>query len=1131
MSRVSTKSFFWPLVLAVLMAALVLSWLVWRAPGIVRIQPGSDAQYAWQWGIMLGGSLLLFLMGIYRAAIRGAGRQAYEEQRQYLKGDDQAITTETVLPARTPSVLDGVAAHLRQRHGGFWRRKVRILLVIGEAEQAEAIAPGLTTRHWLEGSRTLLLWGGNLQDESDEPLLAWLRTLRRRCPLDGIVWASTETQHAQPNKMDNVLRQIQRQGQQLHWQAPLYVWQVCDSFWPQKNRPTAPVGCLLPVACSTDQLSVNLHALIAPLRRQGMIQVLATPDHDFLLRLSQRLEQDGITHWHRVLTPLLRDFAASLTLRGLMFSLPVNSEDAEVQHGWLPDPAWQGVLGDNMARSRRVGFPWEQSVCYAVLGLALLWGTGTVLSFFFNHSQISAAQDQLAALKEHADVSKQLTALRELEHELGRLQHRSVHGAPWYQRFGLNQSDMLLAALWPHYGTVNNHLIRDSSAARLRRQLSALVALPPGSPQRAKRARIGYDQLKAYLMMAHPEKTDAAFLTRVLSENEPVRGGIFPGLWQSVAPGLWRFFAANLAAHPEWRIAPDMELVARVRQLLLGQIGQQNGEAALYQKILQSAANNYADLGLMQMVGGTDAQGLFNTTEVVAGMFTRQAWEGQLQKAIDEAVALRRDEIDWVLSDYKHNVAAEVSPEALKARLIERYFTDFSSAWLNFLNSLRWSKADGVSDVTDQLTLMADVRRSPLIALMNTLAYQGQTGQQKEAFADSLVKSAQNLLYKDRQPAIDQRSAGSAGPLDGTFGPLLVLLGKGGTMGAMAADSSLNLQTFLTRVTRVRLKLQQIANANDPQEMAQGLAQTVFQGKSIDLTDTQEYGSLIAASLGEEWGGFGRAMFVQPLTQAWQTVLQPSAASLNTQWRKTVVQSWNKAFAGHYPFAAARTEASLPMLGQFIRADSGRIEQFLTRQLGGVLLKEGNRWVPDKVNSQGLRFNPVFLQALNQLSQLADIVYTDGSMGMRFELMPKPVRNVVETTLNLDGKKLRYFNQMESWQRFHWPGATDKPGVMLSWTSVNAGARLFADAQGNWGLIRLLEKAKITALDDGDTLYRIVLTAPDGLPLTWNMRVGPGRGPLAFLKLRDFTLPTRIFDSAAGSNALSPDDRIVMEAE
>lgn len=37
----------------------------------------------------------------------------------------------------------------------------------------------------------------------------------------------------------------------------------------------------------------------------------------------------------------------------------------------------------------------------------------------------------------------------------------------------------------------------------------------------------------------------------------------------------------------------------------------------------------------------------------------------------------------------------------------------------------------------------------------------------------------------------------------------------------MSADNSLSLQTYLTRITRVRLRLQQVASASDPQEMMQ----------------------------------------------------------------------------------------------------------------------------------------------------------------------------------------------------------------------------------------------------------------------------------------------------------------------
>ncbi|WP_248000626.1 hypothetical protein, partial [Photorhabdus hindustanensis] len=83
-----------------------------------------------------------------------------------------------------------------------------------------------------------------------------------------------------------------------------------------------------------------------------------------------------------------------------------------------------------------------------------------------------------------------------------------------------------------------------------------------------------------------------------------------------------------------------------------------------------------------------------------------------------------------------------------------------------------------------------------------------------------------------------------------TFGPLLALMGENRGTEGMKADSTLNLQTFLTRVTEVRLKLQQMNNSDDPPAMANALAKTVFEGKSTDLTDTQGYGRLIAASLG-----------------------------------------------------------------------------------------------------------------------------------------------------------------------------------------------------------------------------------------------------------------------------------------
>ena len=1007
-----------------------------------------------------------------------------------------------------------VDQYLRDQYGFFWRRKVRLFLVVGEPAQIAAIAPGLTKENWLEGQSTVLLWAGSVQGEPQDSLLLQWRGLCRRRALNGVVWALSKDQCTDAAAMSAGAHRLQTLARALRWQLPLHLWQVGDSAWSQDDRDSQPVGCLLPSRVTPLALENSLDSLLDPLRRAGLAQMHDAVTHDFLLRLSRDLQAEGIARWRQVLTPLLGEFSRSVPLRGLWFSLPVPTVDSTLEHFWPVNTAWQGVLNDKAASGRRLGWGAHRITYALALGLAVLWGAGLLLSFVSNRAQIAQIHTSLAALQHSSQGDEQLQALNELVRELARLDDRVQGGAPWYQRFGLNHNQALLETLWPRFVEANNRLIRDPAAATLRQQLNALVSLAPDSPERVERARDAYAQLKAYLMMARPEKADASLLVTTLSEVEPTRTGVSPGLWQSLAPNLWRFYGEHLTANPGWRIQADPRLVAQVRQVLLGQLGQRNAEASLYQQLLDEAANHYPELGLHQLVGDTDALALFSTDASVPGVFTRQAWEGQVRQAIDEIAEARREEIDWVLSDKPADIDTRLSPDQLRERLTERYFQDYASAWLDLLNSLRWQEAGSLAEVIDQLTLMSDVRQSPLIALMNTVAYHGQAGTRTQALADSLMKSAQKLIGQNKAPLIDQLAHLPSSPLDATFGPLLALLGKG-PEGKSGADG-LSLQAFLTRVTRVRLKLQQVSTAADPLEMTQALAQTVFQGKSIDLTDTQSYGSLMAASLGSEWGGAAQTLFVQPLEHAWQRVLQPSAAGINSQWQRSIVSHWNDAFASRYPFTSTASDASLPMLGQMIRADSGRIEQFLQRQLSGVLRKEGSRWVADPRHSQGLRFNPQFLTSINQLSDLADVLYTDGGMGLSFELQGKPVRDVVQTTFILNGDKHQYFNQKESWQRFNWPGRSDYPGVSLSWTSLLAGERLFGDYPGTWGLIRLLEKAQVTPLDDGDSRYRMVLKAPDGLNLIWHLRTELDAGPLALLKLRGFKLPQQIF---LGENA------------
>ena len=1041
-----------------------------------------------------------------RAGKSGVGL-SFHKNKQTTQANGSPLTLHVDVIAATFNA-NSVTEHLHLRYGRRWKRKVRFLLVQGNDDDIEKVVPGLKRDLWQESDGIVLIHGGDAHSTPDEAFLQTVCQVRPRRPLDGIVQVVNTRMLPTEAQRDACVRNRQKADTLLGWQVPVWLWVTDKAEGEQHERELTSTGTLFGPGVTPNEAVASLDALVPRLRQAGMAQVLSDNRHDWMLQLSSRLQGELKARLTLLLTGLMQG-PAPYRLRGIMLS-PELAGAATAPHVRLSSPTWQALEEDSqVVTAKKLNVDWLKGLRLLLLALIVLWGAGTLLSLTVNRAQIYQAQNPARLA---ADTTLPLTErLRNqlvLQQAIARLQNREATGAPWYTRFGLNQDHDTLAALWPLYARNNALLMRDATADHLKQQLNAFVQLPPASDARAQGTQRAYDVLKSYLMMTRPEKADAGWLAKNVLAVWPMRQGVADGTWQALAPKLLGFYAQNLPAHPEWKIKPDAELISTVRQILLKQIGQRNAESGLYQDMLKRIASNWPDLTLADLTGDTDASTVFSTEEVVPGMFTRQAWEEQVQDAIDEVVKTRRDEIDWVLTDKTHQPGSDIAPEALKARLTERYFTDFGNAWLNMVNSIQWQEAGSLSEAIAQLNLIGDVRQSPLVALMNTLAWQGKTGQQGEALADSIVDSAKKLIGKKKNAKqFIEQAQGPKGPLEGVFGPLMGLMeGKEGT----GSNGNLSFQSWLARVTQVRLKLQQVTSAPDPQAMSQMLAQTVFQGKAIDLTDTRDYGSLVAASLGQEWSGFGQSLFVQPLDLAWRQVLAPAAGSLNTRWQTTIVDQWNKAFAGRYPFKATGSDASLPLLAQFLRSDSGRITTFLKTNLGGILHQEGNRWVVDPAASQGMEVNPDFLRAINQLAELSDIVFAQGDASVHFELMARPSRDVARIQLSLDEQKLDFFNQMESWQSFTWPGNTYYPGVSLSWRSVNSGMQLYTNNQGNWGFIRLLDQALITPLDGSRT--QLVWISQDGNPLKFVMRSELGDGPLALLKLQGFKLPESIFN-------------------
>lgn len=177
---------FWWLILIALIAGIVVLCLVWWSPEKLNLIRGTNTWSVWL-GASAGGSIFLAIGALLLFfGAREEGKQSFRHALKSIPGDDLKESAKTIISPLKPSaeLSAQIRNHLRRRYGFFWRRKVRLLLVTGDEASIEKLVPGLRTSQWLEGDRTVLIYGGSLSSDIDTEKYAALRKLRRGRPLD-----------------------------------------------------------------------------------------------------------------------------------------------------------------------------------------------------------------------------------------------------------------------------------------------------------------------------------------------------------------------------------------------------------------------------------------------------------------------------------------------------------------------------------------------------------------------------------------------------------------------------------------------------------------------------------------------------------------------------------------------------------------------------------------------------------------------------------------------------------------------------------------------------------------------------------------------------------------------------------
>ncbi|HDR8920832.1 TPA: type VI secretion protein VasK [Burkholderia vietnamiensis] len=1028
---------------------------------------------------------------------------------------------------------------LRGRYGWRWRYRERWVIVAGDVPLVKRLAPRLVDNGYLITCDTVLLHAKQTREALETHWLDQIRRLRRGRPVDAIVAITRNRSFAAaPFDAEEVGQRLARIARALRWAAPAYVVNVTD-FGSETSSPDEAIGFTWSNArVNAAEIDASLQDLAYCLAEAGVVRLTKDAHDRYPAELSQHISNlsgalSGLvvqtTHsraWRHAIHGLL--FAPLFKERELAPAAPVDANGDEPAVGPQHRTIWQTV-GEHSRKihGRRVGFSLSTAAAWFATALMGCWIAGTTLSGFVNRATIQDAADTVTNLAMVQDRTRALQGLNDLDRQVDTLEFHQREGAPWTSRFGLNRDAALLDALWPNYADAASRILVGPIRQKLEERLHQLASLSDAQIASGGNTQIqaSYDTLKAYLMLAKPQRAVAPFLTPLLAAtavpSRPANSTMSSGAWEDLRLHAIAFFATHLGRDTASNtsalaIVPDGNLIASTRQTVIGVRGIQNSTDALYRQIVDEATPKYSPITLATLLGDTTSRGLFNTTANVPGVFTRAAWEERISKSIDDASAQRDVSGDWVLSDAK---ASNQTPSTLKAELRQRYFEDYARAWALFLNSLRWQSAPTLSATADQLTLLGDPQRSPLVALMNAVVYQAGTGANTQSLSDSLINKAQQLVgATEKDPA--KQAQPPLAPLAAAFGPILRLTGSDLVSGApangkaaaqLAATGDLSLARYLERVTAMRLKASQIVAGADPDAIARLAAQSVLQGKTSDIADSRDYASRVAASLGEQWSGFGELLRA-PFDQSWQVVVQPAASSLNEIWRTAIVADWNKTFGARYPFADSDNDASLPEMARFMRPDNGVIAQFVATQLAGVVERQGDRWVAAQGADHGaLTIDPSFLNALNKLTRISTVLFPSGDAHVRYELQAVPTPGVTDMKFVLSGRELHYFNQKQEWMPFEWPGQSLENLSHIEWQTERGGLRTALDSQGRFGLIRLLERAKVSQQDSARYLLTWTPDTSQGIPLKVQLRSEAGAGPLDVLQLRNFTLPARVF--------------------
>lgn len=483
-----------------------------------------------------------------------------------------------------------------------------------------------------------------------------------------------------------------------------------------------------------------------------------------------------------------------------------------------------------------------------------------------------------------------------------------------------------------------------------------------------------------------------------------------------------------------------------------------------YLRYQLAVKQQYKPLTLSRMVPGIKRRVVYSSRAVPA-FYTKKAWDEYVRPAIIKTVSGDlHHETDWVLDDKNVNDAVQ-NKARFVSQLMARYKHDYAVAWERFLGSTHVARFKTLDGASVGLAQLSDLQESPLRKIMLAINDNTTWDNPQKASEGGTGSNTNSGFWTRVMSVLDNgKSAGAAVDLatlpkinDGTlaehFSPVARLLAADDVAGS---DNTV-LNQYLLDLRQLKVRIDAVRHSRNVGKSSKTLLVSTLLGKANEINNLRNF---VASRINISRTPLVAAMdplFSAPVTHTQSALMGPAQAQINSAWDDKVVKPWNQMIANRYPVTDSVNEASVRDMERFIDPDSGILSQFRKQEIGDLI-------DTDDGDSSDM-VDPRMLLSINNGTDLGQIIDSLSDLRNGFELQMNPTPGLTDVILTIDGQRLHYRNNSQSWKRITWPGDGKSTGARLD--IINSAGRRYTvfDYPGRWGFLRMIESAHITPVD------------------------------------------------------------------